>query len=159
MAAPRPGSPTRSSSAPPLYAACFIVIRVRRVPRGLTALHLGLVLFPVVIALFLTRVLSIPAGWLLAGPRRGGRRHHRWWRSCRPGRVHHPDRPADRGRVPRPGPTVDDGLSEIEDWLVEDSGFDVSRSDIEDAKDSLDERVNRVIEDSESEIARGRSWR
>jgi predicted PurR-regulated permease PerM len=53
------------------------------------------------------------------------------------------------------GPTVDDGLSQIEDWLVEDSGFDVSRTDIEDAKDSLEERVDQIIEDNESEIARG----
>jgi predicted PurR-regulated permease PerM len=46
-------------------------------------------------------------------------------------------------------------LAEVEDWLVEDSGFDVSRRDIQDARDSLDERINRIIEDNESEIAHG----
>lgn len=52
------------------YAACFVVVAVA-LGLLITMLgRLGIVLFPVVTAIFLTRVLDVPNGWLL---RRGWR--------------------------------------------------------------------------------------
>ena len=64
MAAPPSWFPHPVILRTALYAACFLVIGVGAYLAVSLLSTLGLVLFPVVIALFLTRVLSIPAGWL-----------------------------------------------------------------------------------------------
>jgi predicted PurR-regulated permease PerM len=46
------------------------------------------------------------------------------------------------------GPTIEDAVDDVEDWLVEDSPFDVSRRDIEDFRDGLDERVDQLTSQS-----------
>jgi putative heme transporter len=157
MAAPPSWFPHPVILRTALYAACFIVIGVAAYLAVSLLSTLGLVLFPVVIALFLTRVLSIPAGWLRSRGLGAGAATGITMVAFLLTLVGFITliAPPIVDEFRDLGPTVDEGLSEIEDWLVEDSGFDVSRGDIEDAKDSLDERVNRAIEDSESEIARG----
>jgi predicted PurR-regulated permease PerM len=139
------------------YAACFVIVAMA-VRFGLQLLGaLGLVLFPVVVALFLTRVLSVPAGWLRTKGMGDGAATAITVVSFLVALVGFITLIAppivDEFRDLRP--TVDEGLAEVEDWLVEDSGFDVSRRDIQDARDSLDERIDRIIEDNESEIAHG----
>jgi len=44
------------------------------------------------------------------------------------------------------GPTIEDAVDDLEDWLVEDSPFDVSRQDIRDFRDQADERVGDLLE-------------
>jgi predicted PurR-regulated permease PerM len=119
--------------------------------------RLTLVLFPVVLTGLLTRVLIVPADRL---ERRG-------WR------------PAPRaalvllgflgtvvlvlvGIVPPIvdefedlGPTVEDGIERVEDWIVEDSPFDVSRSDIERYRDQAGDFAVEALEGSQSQLVSG----
>lgn len=53
------------------------------------------------------------------------------------------------------GPTLDRGLGEIEDWLVEDSSFDVTRAEIEETKQTIADRSREIIEESQDSIMRG----
>lgn len=48
------------------------------------------------------------------------------------------------------GPTIEQSLDDLEDWLVEDSPFDVSRADVQDFRDQADERVSDVFSSTES---------
>ena len=48
------------------------------------------------------------------------------------------------------GPTIEQSLDDLEDWLVEDSPFDVSRTDVQDFRDQADERVSEVFSSTES---------
>jgi putative heme transporter len=50
------------------------------------------------------------------------------------------------------GPTIDDAVDDIERWLVEDSPFDVSRRDIDEFRDQLDERVEQLMSESETSV-------
>jgi predicted PurR-regulated permease PerM len=43
------------------------------------------------------------------------------------------------------GPTIENAVDDVEDWLVEDSPFDVSRQDITDFRDQLDERIGDLL--------------
>jgi predicted PurR-regulated permease PerM len=106
------------------------------------------VFFPIVIALFITRALSPVCGWL---------RRHRW----RPGLAAVVSMlgffvvlaslltiagaaVADEAGSIRP--TLVQALDDIEDWLVEDSPFNVSRDNI----DSVRERVSTEFDDFRS---------
>jgi len=140
-----------------VYAFCFLVIgaAVWLVVQVLSLL--GLALFPVVVATFLTRVLSVPSGWL----------RRRGWRPAPSaavvlvgflvlvGLVIALIAPPMVREFSNLGSTVEDGVAEIEDWLVEDSPFDVTRRDVEDAKDDASRRARRVLRDSEGEVAAG----
>ncbi len=44
------------------------------------------------------------------------------------------------------GPTIEDAVDDLEDWLVEDSPFDVSRADIEDFREQARDRVTESLE-------------
>lgn len=157
MAAPPSWTPHPLVLRTAAYAGCFVIVAVAVILVVELLAALGLVLFPLVVALFLTRILSIPAGWLQA-------------RGLRDGAVAAITvvgfllvvagfitlvAPPIVDEFRDLGPTVDDGIGEIEDWLVDDSGFDVTRADVERAKDSLGDRVEQIVQDSESEIARG----
>jgi predicted PurR-regulated permease PerM len=48
------------------------------------------------------------------------------------------------------GPTIEQSLDDLEDWLVDDSPFDVSRADVRDFRDQADERVSEVFSSTES---------
>lgn len=158
-----PDAPEESWRPPALvlrvtaWVACLVVLGGGAYLAVQLLSALRLVLIPVVLAVFLTRVLSIPAGWL---------RRHGW-------------RPAPAaavslfgmllalagiiGLIAPPmvdefedlGPTIDEGLQEIEDWLVEDSGFDVTHEDIEDVKDDIEERGREALEESQDTVVEG----
>jgi predicted PurR-regulated permease PerM len=53
------------------------------------------------------------------------------------------------------GPTVDEGVTEVEDWLVEDSPFDVTRREVEDAEDDIVERGRDALAGSQAQVTRG----
>ncbi len=53
------------------------------------------------------------------------------------------------------GPTIEEAIDDLEDWLVEDSPFDVSRQDIEDFRDDADERVGDLLESQSGTLVSG----
>jgi predicted PurR-regulated permease PerM len=53
------------------------------------------------------------------------------------------------------GPTIDNAVDDIEQWLVEDSPFDVSRRDIEDFRDQADDRVSDALSSSSGTLING----
>jgi putative heme transporter len=53
------------------------------------------------------------------------------------------------------GPTIEDAVDDVEDWLVEDSPFDVSRRDIRDFRDQADERIGDLLESQSGTLVSG----
>lgn len=53
------------------------------------------------------------------------------------------------------GPTIEDAVDDIENWLVEDSPFDVSRQDVQDFRDEADERVGDILESQSGTLISG----
>jgi predicted PurR-regulated permease PerM len=53
------------------------------------------------------------------------------------------------------GPTIEDAVDDLEDWLVEDSPFDVSRQDIEEFRDDADERIGDLLESQSGTLVSG----
>jgi putative heme transporter len=53
------------------------------------------------------------------------------------------------------GPTIEDAIDDVEDWVVEDSPFDVSRQDVQDFRDEADERVGDVLESQSGTLISG----
>ncbi len=139
------------------YAVCVLVVGYASGMVLELLNQLSIVLVPVLVAVYLTRILAVPGNWLVA---------HGW-------------RPAPAAAavllgflalvaglvwvvVPPMvdefstlGDTLQDGTEQVEDWLVEDSAFDVSRSDIEEFEDSMTGRGRDVLSNSTDSIARG----
>ncbi len=139
------------------YAACLLVLAAATWLVLVLLGRLSIVFYPVVTAVFLTRVLAGPNGWLL---RRG-------WRPAPAASVvlfSFLGLLVGAGFLIAPpmidefsslGDTVKDGTTEIEDWIVEDSAFDVDRKDIEDFKDEVGTRGRDSLENSTDTIAQG----
>jgi putative heme transporter len=53
------------------------------------------------------------------------------------------------------GPTLEDAVDDVEDWLVEDSPFDISRQDIEDFRDEADNRLSEGLESQGGRLVSG----
>ena len=53
------------------------------------------------------------------------------------------------------GPTVEDAIDDIEDWLVEDSPFDVTRADIEGWRQDAEDAMRDFLEDDSGTIVDG----
>lgn len=53
------------------------------------------------------------------------------------------------------GPTIEDAIDDLENWLVEDSPFDVSRQDIQDFRDDADERIGEWFESQSGTLVSG----
>jgi predicted PurR-regulated permease PerM len=53
------------------------------------------------------------------------------------------------------GPTLEAGLDDVTDWLVDDSPFDVSRADIERVQTELGDSLTRLVRSSGGTIASG----
>ena len=53
------------------------------------------------------------------------------------------------------GDSVSDAVQQIEDWVVEDSGLDISRADIQATKDDASDRLDRVLRDNGDQIVSG----
>ncbi len=139
------------------YAACVIIVGFAAGMVLELLSQLSIVLLPVVVAVFLTRVLAIPGTWL-----------------------------RDRGFPPAAaaaavlvgflalfvgllvvvvpplveefsglGETIEQGADEVEDWIVKDSNLDVSREEVSDFRDNLGERAESTLRESTDTIARG----
>jgi predicted PurR-regulated permease PerM len=116
--------------------------------------RLRLVLIPVVVALFVVRGLAPVAGWL---------RRHRW----RPGfaalgaiiaglavmaALAAAVVPSVASEFDSVGPTVTQALDDIEDWLVDDSPFDVSRESIDRFRERTGERADELLRESNGQV-------
>ena len=54
------------------------------------------------------------------------------------------------------GPTIDESIDDLEDWLVDDSPFDVSRADVRNFREDADDRVSDAFSSSsQSSIVQG----
>lgn len=53
------------------------------------------------------------------------------------------------------GPTIEQSIDDLEDWLVDDSPFDVSRQDVEDFRDDAADRVSDAFSSSDTSIVEG----
>jgi putative heme transporter len=53
------------------------------------------------------------------------------------------------------GPTIEDAIDDVEDWVVEDSPFDVSRQDAQEFRDEADERVGDILESQSGTLISG----
>lgn len=139
------------------HAGCLVVIGAAIWLVLQVLAQLALVLFPVTVVLLLTRVLSVPGGWL----------RRRGWRPA----------PAAAAvllgflavvalavaLIAPPmieefrdlGPTVEEGLTDIEDWIVRDAPVDVSRSDLDDLKDTAADRGREALGESQEQVTAG----
>ncbi len=153
-------APPTSWRPPPLvlkvsaWAACLLVIGAA----SWLVLHvlslLSLVLFPLVVTTFLTRILAPPSQWLRA----------RGWRPAPAaaaavlgfllllGGSGAAIAPATISEFRGLGDALSDGLTDVEDWLVEDSGLDITREDIRTAKDDARDRAGRILRDNEDQL-------
>ncbi len=156
MAAP----PAPSWRPPPVvlkvtaWAGCLLVVGAA----GWLVLHvlslLTLVLFPLIVTTFLTRVLAPPSQWL----------RRRGWRPAPAaaasvvgfllliGAAGAAVAPAMISEFRGLGDAISQGTVDVEDWLVEDSGFDITRKDIADAKDDARDRAGRLLRNNEDQI-------
>jgi predicted PurR-regulated permease PerM len=50
------------------------------------------------------------------------------------------------------GPTIERSIDDLEDWLVEDSPFDVSRRDVQDFRDQAGERISDSFSSSQTSL-------
>ncbi|HEU5149981.1 MAG TPA: AI-2E family transporter [Iamia sp.] len=155
---PRPSwSPHPTILRVTAHAGCLLVVGAATW-MVLTVLgQLALVLFPLVVAVFATRALSVPAGWL----------RDRGWPPAAAATTTMLGSllvvAALVALIAPPlvdefrdlGPTVEDGIEQVEDWIVEDSPFDVTREDVERAEDDLVERGREVLERSQDQVTRG----
>ena len=53
------------------------------------------------------------------------------------------------------GPTLEDAVDDVEDWLVDDSPFDVSRQDVQDFRDEARNRVSDSLESQSGTVVSG----
>jgi len=53
------------------------------------------------------------------------------------------------------GPTLEESIDDLEDWLVDDSPFDVSRQDIREFRDTAGERVRDALESQGGTVVSG----
>lgn len=122
--------------------------------------RLSPVLIPVVIALFLSRLLAPVSNWLRA---------HRW----RPGlaalatmlaffivlagvtAVVVPSIVDDAGSL---GPTLSEALDDVEEWLVEDSPFDVSSESIDRLRANAGERIVDLFRSYDGAVVDGATF-
>jgi putative heme transporter len=137
------------------YSWRLIVIAVVALSGLWVLSQAGVVVFPVVVALFLTRALSPVAAWM---------RRHRWppglaaavcvvgFTVALAGLIALAVRSfAGQGETIRP--TLTQAIDDIEDWLVTDSPFNVSRANVDTFRDRAATRVDSLVRSSGGAIA------
>jgi predicted PurR-regulated permease PerM len=53
------------------------------------------------------------------------------------------------------GPTIEQSIDDVEDWLVNDSPFDVSRQEIRDFRDDASDRISDTLSSSQASVVSG----
>ena len=66
--------------------------------------------------------------------------------------------PSIAGEFDDLGPTIEDAIDDVENWLVEDSPFDVSRQDVQDFRDQADERVGDLLRSQSGTLVASFNW-
>ena len=117
--------------------------------------QIRVVLFPIVVALFLTRILSPVVGWL---------RDRRW----RPGLAAAATMlgffaalagvvalvvPSFVDELDSVGPTVSRAVDDVEDWIVTSSPFDVTRAEVRDVRERIADELARFTEAEDGAVA------
>lgn len=153
-AAPSPRVPTTLDRLA-AYSWRLIVISIVALAALWLLREARVVFFPVVIALFLTRALSPVSGWL---------QRHRW----RPGLAAITSMVvffvvllalvtlavrSFAGEAEAIGPTLTEAVDDIEDWLVEDGPFDISRADAQSVRERIGEEFDNLTRSSDGEVA------
>ncbi|HEX7096473.1 MAG TPA: AI-2E family transporter [Acidimicrobiales bacterium] len=116
--------------------------------------RLQLVLIPVVIALFLSRALAPVNAWLW---------RRRWPKGLASavtmlgffavlGGITAAITPALADEIDSLRPTVTEALDDVENWLVEESPFDISRESIDRFRARTGERVDNFFDDADGEV-------
>jgi predicted PurR-regulated permease PerM len=116
--------------------------------------RLRLVLIPVVVALFLARALAPVASWLV---------RHRWPRGLAAvatlfgfflvlAGFFAAIAPSFASEADSLEPTVTQALDDVEDWIVEDSPFDISRESIDRLRERTGERVDDLLSSGGGEV-------
>lgn len=141
------------------YCARFIVIAIVGLAVLWLVRELRVVAAAVVVALILTRILSPVAGWL----------RHRGWR---PGLAAMASlvafilvlaglvaaiTPVVMDEADSLGPTMEEAVDQIEDWLVEDSPFDVDRNTLERLRERGRTGIDRLLNVSGETLIDGAS--
>ena len=112
------------------------------------------VVIPIVVALFLSRVLAPVSEWL---------RRHRW----RPGLaaatallsffvvlagVSAAIAPSVADETESLGPTLTEAIDDVEDWIVEDGPFDVSRETVDRLRERTGDRFDALLRQSDGAV-------
>jgi putative heme transporter len=119
--------------------------------------QLRVVVFPVILALFLTRILIGPATWLR---RRGVPPLLSTWTVLLgfigvlvlAGFLVVPNLVDEFKDL---GPTLEDANDDVDRWLVEDSPFDLTRQDVQDARERIGDRIRTTLQRSDGTAVKG----
>lgn len=138
------------------YAWRLLVIAAAAVAALWLVARLWVVFLALFVALLLTRVLAAPATWLRRRiPAAPAAAAALLGLLLALAAVIAAISVAVAGQVSELEPTVSAAVDDIEDWLVEDSPFDISRADVDDFRDSLGERISAGVRDSSGSIVSG----
>ena len=153
-AASSPRAPTSLDRAA-AYSWRIIVVAIVALAGLWLLREARVVFFPVVIAVFLARALSPVSGWL---------QRHRW----RPGLAAITSILAFfvvfallltvavrsfAGEAEAIGPTLTQAVDDIEDWLVDDSPFDISRADAQSVRARIGDEFDNLTRSSDAAVA------
>lgn len=139
------------------YAGCGIVIGVALVLLTMLLGQLSLVLFPVVLALFITRALTPPYRAMVGRgvPPAAGAALAVFGLLGLVAALGYAIAPPVSDEFGDLGTTLEEGLTEVENWLIDNSSLDITRQDIDEFKEEIGQRSREVIEGSTDSVARG----
>jgi predicted PurR-regulated permease PerM len=119
--------------------------------------RMRVVVIPVVVALFLTRALAPVAGWL----------RRRGWRPGLAaavsllaffvvlGGLSAAIAPSLADEAESLGPTLTEAIDDVEDWIVEDGPFEVSRGTVDRLRERTGERLDALRRESDGAVLEG----
>jgi putative heme transporter len=118
---------------------------------------LRVVVFPIVLALFLTRVLVAPAMWLR---RRGWHPLLATWTVLLGFLAAFALAgvlivPALVDEFRSLGPTLEEAVDDVDRWLVQDSPFDLTQKDVDDARERIADRFRESVRASDGAFVKG----
>lgn len=139
------------------YAACGIVVGIALVLLTKLLGQLSLVLFPLVLSLFITRALTPPYKAMVSRgmPPAAGAALAVLGFLALVGGLGFLIAPPVADEFGDLGSTLEEGLAEVEDWLIESTPLDIDRDDIEGFKEDIGDRSREVFEGSTDTVARG----
>ncbi|HVM40031.1 MAG TPA: AI-2E family transporter [Acidimicrobiia bacterium] len=139
------------------YAWRFIVIAIALYGVLWLLWQVRLIVFPLIVALLLAVALNVPARWLRS---KGWPKALAAWAAMLAflgllGLAGALIVPAMVDEFADLGTTIEEGVDDVEDWLVDESPFDVSRADIEDFREEARDIVSRSLRSNAGTIVSG----